>query len=140
VKETNTARTARTLASLLSSGVEVVRALSITGEVVQNTYYRDVLDTAQERIQKGDPIATVFKEHEDLYPPLMSEMVEVGEETGKLTDMLEELAVFYESEVARKTKDMSTVVEPFLMIVIGAGVGFFAISMLTPIYSLSSGI
>jgi type IV pilus assembly protein PilC len=140
VKETNAARTARTLSSLLASGVEVVRALSITGEVVQNTYYREVLAEAEQRIQKGEEIARVFQEHEDLYPPLMSEMIEVGEETGKLSDMLKELALFYEGEVSRKTEDMSTIVEPFLMIVIGAGVGFFAVSMLTPIYSLSSGI
>jgi type IV pilus assembly protein PilC len=140
VKETNAARTARTLSSLLASGVEVVRALSITGDVVQNTYYREVLAEAEERIQKGEEIANVFQEHEDLYPPLMSEMIEVGEETGKLSDMLKELALFYEGEVSRKTEDMSTIVEPFLMIVIGAGVGFFAVSMLTPIYSLSSGI
>ncbi len=67
-------------------------------------------------------------------------MIAVGEETGDLAHMLENLAIFYEEEVSRKTKDMSTIIEPFLMAIIGAAVGFFAISMVAPIYSLSDAI
>ena len=67
-------------------------------------------------------------------------MMSVGEETGEVTEMLKRLAIFYEEEVDRKTKDMSTIVEPFLMIFIGAAVGFFAISMISPIYQLSENI
>jgi type IV pilus assembly protein PilC len=140
VKETNSARTARTLSSLLIAGVEVVRALSITREVVQNSFYQDVLEQAQDSVQRGSPISKSFLEHERLYPALMGEIAAVGEETGKLSDMLGEIAEFYESEVEQKTKDMSTVIEPFLMLFIGAAVGFFALSMISPIYSLSSGI
>ena len=67
-------------------------------------------------------------------------MLAVGEETGKVGDMLEEVAKFYEEEVDQKTKDMSTIIEPFLMLFIGAGVGFFAMAMIAPIYSLSDSI
>ena len=67
-------------------------------------------------------------------------MVAVGEETGRFSDLLRETAEFYEDSVEQKTKDLSTVVEPLLMVVIGAGVGFFALSMIAPIYSLSSSI
>jgi len=137
-KEYNTAMTARTLASLLSSGVNVVEALSITEGVIQNHYYRDVLQAAGEQVQKGSNISQAFTEHEKLYPPLAAEMTEVGEETGQLAGMLSRVADFYESEVDTKTKDLTTIIEPVLMVVIGAAVGFFALSMITPMYSLTS--
>ena len=140
VKQTNAARMARTFSSLLSSGVEVVSAISITRDVMQNSYYKDVLSLAESEIQKGSLISSVFTQYEHLYPPMVGEMISVGEETGKLPDMLLQIASFYEGEVEQKTKDMSTIIEPFLMVIIGAGVGFFAISMISPIYSLSSGI
>ena len=140
VKETNSARTTRTLSSLLSSGVEVVTALSITGEVMQNSYYKEVLKQAEKSIKKGEPISKAFIENEKLYPVLVGEMISVGEETGKLSDMLKDIAEFYEEEVEQKTKNLSTIIEPFLMIFIGAVVGFFALAMITPIYSISENI
>ncbi len=140
VKEIQSARTARTLASLLSSGVEIVTSISITSEVMQNSYYKDVLSQAQNDVQEGSPLSRAFTENEHLYPILVGEMISVGEETGKLPDMLLRVAEFYESEVEQKTKDMSTIIEPFLMIIIGAFVGFFALSMISPIYSLSESI
>ena len=140
VREINSARTARTLASLLSSGVGMVSAVSITRDVIQNSYYKEVLKRIGERIQKGSSMAEVLSEYEHLYPILMGEMIAVGEETGKLSDMLLEVAKCYEGEVSDKTKNMSTIVEPFLMVIVGVAVGFFAISMISPIYSLSSSI
>ena len=137
VKEIQTARTARTFASLLGAGVDIVTALSITRDVVQNRYHRDVLAYAQENVTQGGQLSEVFMQHEKRYPPLMGEMVAVGEETGALSDMLLRVAEFYEGEVAQKTKNMSTIIEPFLMIVIGVTVGFFAVSMIGPIYTLS---
>ncbi|MFA6273334.1 MAG: type II secretion system F family protein [Candidatus Paceibacterota bacterium] len=140
VKETNSARTARTLSSLLTSGVSASVAFDITAEVVQNHHYQKVLRTAGESIQKGNPLYQIFADAENLYPAFLSEMVGIGEETGKLAEMLMEVAGFYEEEVDRQTKDMSTVIEPFLMILVGAAVGFFAVSMISPIYSLSNAI
>ncbi len=140
VKEINAARTARTLASLISSGVDIVVAIEVTADVMQNSYYKEVLVKAQAVIQKGDPISSVFIENENLYPVFVGEMMSVGEETGKMSDMLLGVAIFYEDEVDQKTKDMSTIIEPFLMVMMGVAVGFFALSMLAPTYSLVDAI
>lgn len=140
VKEVNAARTSRTLASLMSAGVDVVSSLDITQEVVQNTFFRAVLAEAKTGVGQGDPLSKAFTKNDHLYPPFVGEMMAVGEETGQTSEMLKKLATFYEEEVDRKTKDMSTIIEPFLMLLIGASVGFFAVAMIGPIYSLSENI
>lgn len=140
VKELNTARTARTMSSLLFAGVSITRAIEITGDVVQNFYFKEVLDKARTSIEKGVSFGKVFEENSKLYPIMMSEMIEVGEETGKLSDMLLQIALFYEEEIENKTKNLSVIIEPILMIFIGAGVGFFAISMISPLYSILDNI
>ncbi len=137
VKETNSARTGRTLSSLLSSGVHVIQAFEITEEVIQNTHFKEILNVAKTRVQKGAPIAEVFIEREKLYPPLVGELIAVGEETGNLPDMLHQIAEFYEKEVDQKTKNMSTIIEPVLMLVVGGAVGYFAIAMIQPIYGVA---
>lgn len=140
IKEVNSATAARTLSSLIMSGVNMVEALDITSRVLQNSFYKAVLVKARDGVQKGDPLSEFFQREEKLFPILVGEMAEVGEETGKLSEMLSNVAGFYEAEVDAATKDMSTVVEPFLMIVIGLFVGFFAISMIQPIYSITEAI
>lgn len=139
-KEANSARTARTLSSLLNSGVDVIQSLKITEDIVQNVYYKEILNEATVSVEKGEPLSAIFIKHQELYPILVGEMILVGEETGKISDMMNELAVFYENEVERKTKDLSTIIEPLLMVLIGAGVGFFALAIISPIYSISDGI
>ncbi len=139
-KEANSARTARTLSSLLSSGVDVMRSIEITEEVLQNVFYKKILREARNRVEKGTALSETFIEHNKLYPILVGEMILVGEETGQIAGMLGELANYYEAEVERKTKDLSTIVEPLLMVVIGGGVGFFALALIAPIYSISDGL
>ena len=91
-------------------------------------------------MEKGSPLSETFIAHEELYPILVGEMISVGEETGQISQMLTEIASFYETEVEQKTKDLSTIIEPIMMVTIGAGVGFFALAMIAPIYSLSDSI
>jgi len=140
VRETYTARASRTLSSLLSAGVPVLDALSITKEVVHAEAYAKVVEEAESHVKKGELLSTSFSEHVHLYPILMSDMLAVGEETGKVAEMLKQIAEFYEGDVAEKTKDLSTIIEPVLMILIGVFVGIFAVSMIAPIYQLSSAI
>ncbi len=140
VKEYNTAQATRTLSSLLSSGVGVIDAIMITQDVVQNSYYKKTLLKSVDDVQKGIALSELFIQNEKLYPSLASEMIMVGEETGQLSKMLDKTAKFYEDEVDTKTKDLSTIIEPVLMVFIGAAVGFFAISMITPMYSLTSAL
>jgi len=136
VRETNTARVARTLSALLSAGVPFSQAIEITGDVMGNYYYKKVLIEAKDIVEKGENISTIFAKNTDLYPTFVGEMMSVGEETGKMSEMLAEVAQFYENDVDERTKDMSTIIEPVLMVVIGIAVGFFAMSMVAPIYSV----
>ncbi|MFA5744631.1 MAG: type II secretion system F family protein [Candidatus Paceibacterota bacterium] len=138
VRETYTARASRTLSSLLSAGVPILDALSITKEVVHVRAYADVIEEAEMRVKKGELLSASFTLHTQLYPILMSEMLLVGEETGKVAQMLKQIAEFYEGDVSEKTKNLSTVIEPVLMLFIGVFVGIFAIAMIAPIYQLSS--
>jgi type IV pilus assembly protein PilC len=138
VQETYAARTTRTLSSLLSAGVDMIYSISIAREVVGNPFYQRVLAEAEAEVTKGKGLSATFAKYPLLYPPMVAEMVAVGEETGRLSDLLKESAKFYEESVEQQTKDLSTIVEPILMVVIGGFVGFFAISMITPIYSLSN--
>ena len=140
IKQANAARVSGTLSSLLSAGVEVVSALEITADVLANGEYRKVLLKAREAIQRGEPMSEVFRAHEDIFPPFLSEMVAVGEETGKLSPMLKETSAFFEAEVEQKTKNISTIIEPVLMVVVGVVVGFFAVAMISPAYSLMNAI
>lgn len=139
-KKFNTARTARTMSSLISAGVHIVEAIDITSRVLQNHLYVAVLTEAKVSIQKGEQMSKVFLKNDTLYPSLMGEMLAVGEETGESSRMLNEVALFYEGQVSDATRDLSTVVEPVLMLVIGSAVGFFAVSMIQPMYSISSNI
>lgn len=140
IKEMNTARTTRTLSSLLSSGVDLSKALSITEDVLQNVHYKEVIHNSIISIEKGKSLSSTFKENINLYPIMVGEMIEVGEETGKLTTMLLDIASFYENEVDDKTKNLSAIIEPVLMIFIGIAVGFFAVAMMKPMYSVMENI
>ncbi|MBU3668439.1 MAG: type II secretion system F family protein [Candidatus Taylorbacteria bacterium] len=140
LKEGNSAQTARTLSSLLSSGVDLLLAVKITGDVLQNSYYKELMKKSESVVEKGEPLSNVFIANEKLYPVFVGEMMSVGEETGRMAAMLTGIATFYENEVEQKTKDLSTIIEPILMVFIGGSVGFFAISMIKPIYSIMNNV
>lgn len=139
-KELNAARAARTISSLFKSGVDVVETLQISSEVVQNKYYKKALLDAAKAVEKGKTLAEALKKYEGLFPTMFVELIAVGEETGSVRDMMQKVADYYEEEVNEKTKNMSTIIEPFLMLFIGIAVGFFAYAMLTPMYTITQSI
>lgn len=136
----NSAMVMRTLSSLLAAGVGMVESLAIAEKVVQSPPYQRAMKEAGALIQKGSQLSATLDERSDIFPLLVAEMVKVGEETGNLPDMLLRGAVFFEEEVEQTTKNLSTVIEPLLMIAVGAAVGFFAASVIGPIYSLTSAL
>ena len=140
IKNTNSAYTVRTLGSLISAGVPLPRALEITSRTLGNVFYKIALSEAAEKVRKGEKMSETLKFYENIYPLTVIQMVSVGEETGKTSAILSKLADFYEEEVSNATKNLASVIEPVLMLIIGAVVGFFAVSMVQPMYSMLGAI
>ncbi len=136
VKKTNIAQTIRTLGSLLASGVSIVRSLEIISNTLGNIYYRRAIIMAAEDVKKGFHLAEVLQKYGNLYPQLITQVIETGEETGKTSLVLEKIAEFYEKDIDRITANLSSVVEPFLIVFIGLCVGFFALSIIQPMYGI----
>jgi type IV pilus assembly protein PilC len=140
IRKINTAYTTRTLSSLVAAGVPIIRSLEITSGTLGNIYYKSAITTVAERVRKGEKIAQALEAYEDLYPSIVVQMVAVGEETGETSGILSQLADFFEEEVSNATKNLATLIEPIIMLIIGAAIGFFAVSMIQPMYSMLSGI
>lgn len=140
VIKVNCARFSRIYSSLLRSGVSVVDGLGIVSRVLSNDAYKNALTQAIGEIQRGTELSVVISRYPRIFPILVPQMIAVGEETGKTETVLEKLATFYEDEVSQITKNMSSIIEPILMLLIGGGVGFFAVAMLQPMYSVLENI
>src|SRR3989338_426855 len=140
IQKTNSAVTLRTLSSIIASGVPIVRALEITSHVVGNSFYQEALQEVAKDVAKGAKISDSLARAKHLYPTLIIQMVQVGEETGEIAQVLSKLAEFFEEEVTQVTKNLASVIEPLLMLLIGAVVGFFAVSMIQPMYSLLNSV
>ncbi|KKR21680.1 MAG: pilin biogenesis protein [Candidatus Moranbacteria bacterium GW2011_GWA2_39_41] len=140
VIKVNCARFARIYSSLLKSGVSVVEALRIISRTLTNFYYKRAFTRSIGEVQKGVNLSKIIGEEKKIFPVLVSQMIEVGEETGKTEAVLGKLAEFYEDEVDQITKNLSSIIEPVLMLLIGTVVGFFAVSILQPMYSVLENI
>lgn len=140
IKKTNSASTTRTLSSLIVAGVPIVRSLEIISRSLGNIYFREAMAEAAEKVRKGEKLFEALKPYQNLYPLLVLQMIEIGEETGETSTILSKLADFYEEEVANTTKNLTAIIEPVLMLFIGGVVGFFAISMVQPMYSMLQAI
>jgi len=130
----------RTLGVLLQSDVRIVEAVNITASTSTSEVYKKSIGELAAIITKGGKISAHLEKQGKIYPPMVSQMITVGESTGKLSDSLMYLAEIYESEVDELTKNLSTSIEPLLMIFMGLLVGFIAISIITPIYSFTQNL
>ena len=139
-KKTNSSLALMILSSLLRAGVPVVRALEITSGALSNFYFKESLISASKIVEKGGKISESLNPYKDLYSPMVLEMMEIGEETGETSEILRGLADFYEEEVTDSLDRLSSIIEPLLILGIGCLVGFFAISMLQPIFNIGKSL
>lgn len=135
VKKIAVARFSRTLATLVSSGVPILQALDITGKTAGNTVIEEAMEHAKTEIRGGESIAKPL-EQASVFPPMVTQMIAIGEETGALDTMLHKIADFYEDEVDAAIKQLTSILEPIMMIFVGGLVGLIVISMYLPMFNM----
>ncbi|MFA4936712.1 MAG: type II secretion system F family protein [Patescibacteria group bacterium] len=139
-RQINLAKFSRTFSSLLKTDIPIVQTFQITATTLGNVRYHQAMINAADQVKTGISVSQSMAPYKKLFPPLVIQMLAVGEETGTLDTVLEDLASFYEEEVDRIMSNLSTIIEPILMLILGVAVGFFAVSIIMPMYSLSEAI
>ena len=129
------ARMSESLATLIKSGIPILDGLKITADLVGNTVYQKILLDAEENVRGGGNISEVLEKRKEI-PPLMSSMVAIGEKTGKLNFMLDHVSKFYKSESDNAIENISTLIEPILVLILGFAVAVLVSAILLPIYNL----
>ncbi len=139
-KNYNLANATRTIGLLLKSGITLSEAMPIAGRTSGNLVYKKEFNNISEIINRGERISTYLARRRDLFPDVVTQIISVGEKSGNLSNSLIYLSELYEAEVEDFTKNISTLIEPILMIFMGVMVGFIAISIITPIYSITQNL
>jgi len=132
-------RFARSLSTLVASGIPITRALEIVADVIGNRLYRSLTLATIKEIEAGKSISTVFAQSRDI-PPMLTQMMNVGESTGKLDFILEKLANFYSRELENSVQNLVSLIEPLILVIMGVAVALLVIAILMPMYNLSSAI
>jgi type IV pilus assembly protein PilC len=140
VKKINLARFSRTVSSLLKTDIMIVNAFQITASVLGNLHYRKVVLEISEKLKKGGQINEVIKNYPKFFPPMVTQMVIIGEQTGEISSILDEVASFYEDEIDQIMQNLPSIIEPLLILGLGVGIGGIAIAVVMPMYSLTSAI
>jgi type IV pilus assembly protein PilC len=135
VQKVALARWSRTFSGAISSGVPILQAIQISGDTAGNAVLKGAMDEVYASVRRGGTIAKPLSEH-SIFPPMVSHMVSVGEDSGQLEGMLTKIADFYEAEVDAKVKALTSLIEPVMIVVVGSVVGFIVISMYLPIFKL----
>lgn len=137
IRQINISRFCRTFGSLMKSGVPIVDALNIVADTLGNAKYKEAVLVAAKEVKTGKSLHEALQPYNKIFIPIVTQIILVGEETGTLDQVLSQLADFYEEEVAQEMENISSIIEPILMLVLGGGVALLAVSIIGPIYSLS---
>lgn len=137
IQESTLVEVTRTLAILIDGGIPILSALEISRDATGNVLFKEAFLRAASKVEKGFPLSEPLLENK-LFPPILGQMVSVGEQTGKLGDSLLKLSRYFESEADNAVRSLTTLIEPLIMVVLGLGVGFLVMAVLLPIYSLTS--
>ncbi len=140
LKKINLARFTRNLSSLLKTDIPIVQTFQIISRTIGNVVFRQSLERTAEELKKGSSVAKVLMTSPKLYPPVVSQMVAVGEESGTLDTISEEIAKFYEEEVDQIMANLTSILEPILILLLGGGVAGIVVAVILPIYSLTDQI
>jgi type IV pilus assembly protein PilC len=135
VRKVTIARFSRTLATLVAAGVDIIKALEITGQASGNWVVQSALEDVREKVHAGASISQPLAENE-VFPPMVAQMMKIGEESGELQNMLDKIADFYEDEVDAAIASLTSIVEPAMMLLVGAVVGVIVISMYLPMFKM----
>ncbi len=133
-------RFAENLKTLLKGGIPILKALDITATVIGNKVYEKIVREAREKVKVGGSISSAFANYPKEITPMVNQMIGVGEKAAQLDNILERIAVFYKQEVDRTVANMTQLIEPLMILILGGGVGFLIFSILMPIYNIASGI
>lgn len=137
IRESTIVEVTRTLAILVEGGIPILTALQISRDATNNVLFQEAFVIASKKVEKGFPLSEPLTENK-LFPPILGQMVSVGEQTGKLGDSLLKLSTYFENEADTAVKSLTTMIEPLIIVVLGLGVGFLVMAVLLPIYSLTS--
>jgi type IV pilus assembly protein PilC len=130
-------RFSENLSALMAGGIPVVRALMITSDVIGSTVYAQVMLKAAEEVKTGGAMSSVFQRYPSEIPPIVAQMVKIGEETGTMAHVLEGIGRFYEQEVDVMTRNLTSLIEPILIVGLGIGVGILTVGILMPVYNIA---
>jgi len=139
LQKTYLARLSDNLSALVKGGVSIIQALNVSGQVIGNTVFQEIIWQARDEVRVGHSISSSLEKHKE-FPPLFCQMVKTGEKTGKLDSILGKLSVFYGKEVENVVNNLSQLIEPLLLVGLGIGVAILVFSVFMPIYNLAGGL
>ncbi len=140
VKKINVANFSRTLGNLIQSGIPINQSIGIVRDTLSNEAYRSIVEELQKSVEKGDPVSITLEKYPKLFPPIATRMIAVGDKTGNTSEMLLSVAEFYQNQVDDTLSNLSTIIEPLMLFVMGGGVLLIALSVIAPIYQMTGSI